>query len=143
MRFQATGSAVWTAVVDSVHRFGWEVDVSLPEARTLKFTARIKLDILHCNVGLIESPTGETSLGVQTNSIGIFDGGKGKRVIQMLSEAVSEALVKAPSHTTGAEGAHTPTLTEEIERLAALYQSGAMSDVEFQAAKDRLIGGHE
>ncbi|GEM_PF-3645718 len=37
-------------------------------------------------------------------------------------------------------GQAAPSASEELERLAALHQSGALSDVEFQAAKSRLLG---
>lgn len=41
---------------------------------------------------------------------------------------------------TGAEAANSP-LAQELEKLAALHASGALTDEEFTAGKERLLGG--
>jgi hypothetical protein len=59
-------------------------------------------------------------------------------------EAISAPAQAAYDATQGAPAAPPPAAatgtTAELERLAELHKSGALSDAEFAAAKSRLLG---
>ena len=66
------------------------------------------------------------------------------RTVQEAMDRYKRQLLKdAMSPTTAAPEAHTPApwLTE-LERLAAMRQSGQLTDAEFQHAKKRLLESH-
>jgi hypothetical protein len=46
-----------------------------------------------------------------------------------------------PGAAPAASGGSPPTLIEQIERLAKLRDSGALSEAEFQEQKNNLLGG--
>ncbi len=55
----------------------------------------------------------------------------------------ADAAPQAPGAPTAADApdaAAPPTMTDELNQLAALHQQGALSDSEFAAAKARLLG---
>lgn len=48
--------------------------------------------------------------------------------------------VAPPANTFGPGSGPAPSAAQELERLAALHQQGALSDEEFAAAKARILG---
>jgi Short C-terminal domain len=55
--------------------------------------------------------------------------------------AIGEDATSEPDSTVGElSRAASSQLTEELERLASLHVSGALTDAEFHAAKARLLG---
>jgi Short C-terminal domain len=59
----------------------------------------------------------------------------GRAVVESLLARESDADVPPPSRV----GREAPDLVEQLERLAALRESGHLSDAEFEAAKKALL----
>ncbi|MGG7507670.1 SHOCT domain-containing protein [Plantibacter sp. YIM 135249] len=55
------------------------------------------------------------------------------------AEATAPQPVAAAA-PTAAGGSGGATMVDEIQRLATLHQQGALTDAEFEAAKQRLLG---
>jgi hypothetical protein len=63
-----------------------------------------------------------------------------RRIEELRRERSSALRVTALEPSSLIVESAAPTLTTELERLAALRQNGSLSDAEFRAAKSRLIG---
>lgn len=54
--------------------------------------------------------------------------------------AGDESALEGATETAGPEASGSSHLADDLERLARLHESGALTDAEFQAAKIRLLG---
>jgi len=59
---------------------------------------------------------------------------------QALADAITRALAGAPAQPQAVAAPAAPDLAGQLAQLAALRDSGALSDAEFAAAKARLLG---
>ena len=70
--------------------------------------------------------------------------GAGVGIGQAMAGAIKDAFAQpAPAQPAPAQPTQAPEgdITAQLERLAKLKESGALSDAEFQAAKAKLLGG--
>lgn len=69
-----------------------------------------------------------------------FDGPPAQLFAAQVREEVEAAKERAPQNIQTARAA-TPSLAQEISKLADLRSNGTLSEAEFAIAKDRLLSG--
>jgi len=146
---------LWNASIQAVSALGYSVLHSDQASKVLTFnTGRSMSSWAGQDLSVTLTPSGQNcnmtlggSLGKGGNPMGggsqVFAWGEKGRLIQTFAAKVNALLpsVSEPTNPTTAPAATPPTgdLVEQIERLAALHASGALTDAEFQNAKSRLL----
>lgn len=116
----------------------------LTDARLLFFLRRVMVPTLDLPLGRISSV--RTSSGVSTGEVALAVGedvvavSRIARVdLESLAHAIRQAVVAAPAEPAPPEGASTADPFEAMERLAALRDSGVLTESEFAAKKQELL----
>jgi hypothetical protein len=147
----ATPARVWAAALDAVGVLGYSVTHSDKGSRTLSFnTGRSMSSWAGQDLSMIlaESDTGTRmsmggSLGKGGNPFAggqAFAWGEKGRLINKFAETVAQILPTIPEKTPKAKAAPAVSVADEIAKLAALRDSGALTADEFDAQKAKLLG---
>jgi len=97
--------------------------------------ASLESDIRYAEIGLKNVTSGK----VKGDRAVALDGAR--RRLDDLKKKRGELLAHAADEETSRQEAqtHTPSLLESLERLAALHRNGALTQDEFEAAKNQIL----
>jgi hypothetical protein len=116
----------------------------LSNARLLFFLRRVMAPTLDLPLGRISSV--RTSSGVSTGEVALAVGEDvvavsriAKVDLESLAHAIRQAVVAAPAEPASPEAASEVDPFEAMERLAALRDSGVLTESEFAAKKQELL----
>jgi hypothetical protein len=116
----------------------------LTDARLMFFLRRVMTPTLDLPLGRISSV--RTSSGVSTGEVALAVGEDvvavsriAKVDLESLAHAIRQAVVAAPAEPASPEAASEVDPFEAMERLAALRDSGVLTESEFAAKKQELL----
>ena len=119
--------------------------LALTDARLVFFHYRVQKPSLDLPLGRISSVT--TSAGMSTGEVAVVVGEKTEAVsrivkadVEPLAHAVRQAVVATPREEAPADPTAPVDPFVAMEKLAALRDSGVLTDEEFAAKKQELLG---
>jgi hypothetical protein len=150
--FPAQPDWVFAALTQALKNLGWSIKSTDQYARSVSFSTPMSGFSWGASMSASVIPTPEGGLvrvsgaakvrtnvtagGAERKNIGKVLDATSRRLQAMLEQDPSGAI-RAPS--TGG-GSVDGSVAEQLATLAALHQSGALSDAQFEAAKSKLLG---